>query len=231
MVDMDKLTVLAWNVYVANDAANVRRYLTDWIEDFDPHVVALTEARTHRAVLQEVAEDLGYSFHQATPIPGMKDGIVNDDGDSAIMVRKRGVKIKHQRTARMARGWVYSPYMRRHTPRSYEVAKIKVGKKVWRVRSSHFPTEGFDGRNKAAFRESALRSKAWMLASGRRTSSIDVGDFNTGPYSLKQFLGDRFVVVGEGIDLLLGRRIRGARKIRLGKGGGDHHAAVYRVTA
>src|SRR5262249_39150862 len=146
---------------------------TRWARNHNPDVFCLSEARTHQTALAEVP---GYTVFQSEPV---RSGgpIVNDQGDSAILVRDDlGPVLREPGASMLLKGVVFG-HNRTHTPRQYQGVDLKKGGKKFRIRASHFPTHGFDGGNKRAFLESATRSKVWALA-GLRAVSLDVGDLN-----------------------------------------------------
>lgn len=221
------LIVLAWNVYVANSDRNVEHHLAEWIRDHGPHVIVLNEARGHADVLRRVAREHGYELFQEDPAPKPKVGPIPENGNTAVMVR-RDVDVIRRRTVAMRLRWLVVSHNRWHLPRRYEVITLRLDGRRWKVRASHWPTNGFDGRNRAAFRESAVRARAW--ANTVRTPALIVGDLNDAKARIADFFGRRFTVAGRHIDLLVGRRVADVQHRQLTKGGGDHHARVYTVT-
>ena len=221
------LTVLAWNAYVANTDANVRAALAGWVKAHNPDVIAISEARTHRAALQHVS---GYTLFQEPP--GATVGkVVDDQGDSAVLVRDDlAPDVKRHSVAKMRDQWVVVKHRRTHTPRRHEPPTHTKGGRKWRIRASHWPTNGFGGPNRSAFLESARRSKLWAHA-GVGATSIDVGDLNDKKARVAAWFGKRFLVAGQGIDLLVARRAAKVEHTQLDKGGSDHHAQLYVVTA
>jgi hypothetical protein len=214
------LNLIAWNCYVGNRDENVLHALRVWRDRFDPDVICLSEAATHADVLHQLE---GFTVLQETPRPGR--GRSDDTGDCAILVADH-VTVRHRWVAAMARKWMVLRYRRWHDPHRYEVAQVKVRGHLWRVRSSHWPTHGFEGPNHDAFIESARRSRKWLRASLTRPS-VDVGDLNEKVATLAAWFGPRFRVFGKGIDVAVTRNVRTCEWEELGKGGGDHYGRRY----
>lgn len=218
------LTLLSWNCYVANASWRVLGALLYWIRQHNPDVIVLTEANKHADVLRKIP---GYTLFQEEPVKRSRSGDVDDSGDSAVLVRD-GLAIRRARVVRMRKRWTVWSHRRRHTPRRYWVLQVrKAG--LWKVRASHWPTNGFKGRNRVAFLESALRSRLWLRAS--RVPAVDVGDLNENEAVLRRWFGKRFTVIGHRIDLLIARHVRRIKHARLGKRGSDHYAQLFRLTA
>lgn len=223
------LDVIGWNCYVANSDARVLHTLARWAKMYRPDVFALSEARTHHHALSLVP---GYTLFQERPTR-WHGGIVDDTGDTAILVRDDLLPhVKRHRVATMLRRWMVQRYRRWHTPRRDEVVILKVRGRRWRVRASHPATGGLDGANRRAFREQMRKIRRWAVVASRpRTVSIDVGDLNERKRPLMRFLGRFFIIVGQGIDLLIAFHAKRVRHWRLSKGGSDHHGQRYRVYA
>lgn len=222
------IDIVAWNCYVANSGENVKDFLAEQAAKFSPDVFALSEARTHADAIHEFARDFGYVPFQRPPVPQGKTGLVNDAGDSALLVRKTPeIEILSHRKAKMRRKWKVASKDRVHTPREYETATLRVRGRKIKVRASHFPTLGFKGPNRWAFLESYAKAKAWALATGRNTATADIGDFNETRTTMAKRLGKRFLVGGSGIDLILTTDVDHIDSTELGKGGGDHNGRRY----
>lgn len=222
-----QLTVLGWNAHITNTDANVTDALNGWIDEHDPDVIFVSEARTHRDALKQIA---GYKLYQQPMAPNIGP-VVNDQGDSAILVRDNLVPhVKHHSLAKMRLKWVVARGHKVHTPREYEKVTLKKAGTKFRTKSSHFPTNGFKGNNRPAFLESALRAKAWAKA-GLGAVSVDVGDFNENKAAMADWFGKRFKVAGRGIDLAIVHRAAKVEHTLLDKGGSDHYAQLYVITA
>lgn len=222
---MDELRLLTWNPHVGNRPRRVRRALLRWIRRHRPDVIVVTEARRFAGVLETIP---GYRVFQETPVPKARRGTVDDRGDTAVLVHE-SVTVHRRKVARMRSSWLVWRYRRRHTPRRYEVLTLTVRGRRWKVRGSHWPTNGLDGVNRAAFLESAIRSKLWALAC--RVPTVDAGDLNEQRGRLARWFGRGFTVRGHRIDLVIARRVRGVRHWRLAKNGSDHHGQAYTLAA
>lgn len=218
------ITILQWNCYVGNSVKRARWALKAWIRLFKPDVIVLSEARKFRHMLANIP---GYQLFQEQGEPKARHGVVNDAGDTAVLVRAdHGVT--RARYARMRLKWRVLSHNRTHSAKRYPVLTILFswGQRA-KVRGSHWPTHGFSGPNKAAFLESAARSKAWALTS--RMPTLDIGDLNETIARLARWFGRRFKVAGHHIDALVACRVRKIEHRRLTKGGGDHYANLFRV--
>jgi hypothetical protein len=214
---MDELELIEWNCYSGND--RVAETLQEWGKWLEPDGFALSEAANHRQDLLSVP---GYRLLQEKPVRNRKAGAaVDDTGDCALLLATH-VEVRNSWVDRMTRYWTVFSHRRRHKPHRYQVARIKVRGRVWRVRSSHWPTNGLEGGNREAVLESARSSRRWLLAS-LGTPSIDVGDLNEKDDALARWYGPRFKVWGRGIDLAVTRHVADCSWERLGKGGSDAH--------
>lgn len=217
---MNHLDLIAWNCYVGNSDVNVTTTLRDWAEWFEPDVFVLSEASTHADALGKVH---GYTvLQQPPPVDADRS---DDTGDCAILVSNRHV-IRNHWVARMREWWTVLRYGIRHQPHRYEVATVKVRRQLWRIRSSHWPTHGFDGPNAEAFLESAQKSRRWLRFA--LSPSVDAGDLNERREVLAEWFGDRYAVFGSGIDCAVTRHVTGCEVEELSKGGGDHHGRRYK---
>lgn len=226
---MTTIKIVGWNCYVGNTAAKVEDALTRWAVGHGVDVFCLSEARTHEQAIAQFCKKHGFLQFQA-PVQPDQGGVVNESGDSAILVRDVYAKdIGHDRVATMTKLWRVLSHNKTHTPRQSQIVVLRLSRKV-RIRADHFPTLGFKGPNKSAFLEAATRTKAWMLA-GVGAVSLSVGDLNDTLAAIAQFFGKRFLVTGSGIDLLVGRGVKNVDHSQLDKGGSDvHFGQLYVVT-
>lgn len=221
------LDLAAWNAEVDNTDANVARALNAWVALYQPDVFVLSEATSHHDILREVAPLLGYRLLQQRPAPHQPRG--DDTGDVAILVAAH-VQLRHRWVARMRRRWRVVSHNRWHKPHAYEVAAIRVRGQRWRVWGAHFPTLGLHGPNRAAWLESARRSRRWL----RRwllTPSVVVGDINEHKAAVAAWFGPPCKVAGSGIDVLVSRRVAGGTSTDLGRFGSDHSGRLYTLVA
>lgn len=220
------MKALVWNCWVGNKRVGLS--LRNWIKQHNPDVIFLSEARTHRKALSNIK---GYALYQAKPVKKAKSGLVNDRGDSAILVRKDLV-VQRARIARARLTWLVRSHNRRHTPREAQIVVLNIDGRKWRLRADHFPTGGFDSVNGEAFRDNAKRARRWLnLGKRKRTVSVIAGDLNEKAPRIKAFFGrkDR-EIAGEGIDLTIVQHGHVTEYKTLGKGGSDaHHAHLLTI--
>lgn len=222
---LSNMTLLIWNPWVGNSPRRVRRAVNGWARRHNPDVIVISEARPFYGTLRRIP---GYRVFQERPAP-KGSGIVDDRGDTAILVRD-GIPVRRRRVVRMGVRWRVFSHNRTHTPRRYETIKVEVDGQWWSVRGSHYPTNGFDGGNRRAFLESAARSKAWALIC--RTPTVDAGDLNESAYRLRKFFGRGFKIRGHRIDLIITRRVRRIEHRMLAKRGSDsHRGQLFHLTA
>lgn len=227
----DDFVIVGWNCYVANNFVDVKNALSAWATAHDPDAFALQEARTHRVALQAFCSDHGYKLYQEKPKPG-KGAVVNDNGDSAWLLRNDHVKhVDRARFAKMKLRWkVTDPkHPHTHTPRHSGVLVLHHRGREFGLRDDHAPTHGPKGPNRAAFREFYVRAKAWLLL-GVKQPRLSVGDWNATVATMAQAFGKRYTVTGSGIDMMIARNVKHVAHEQLDKGGSDHHAQLYTVT-
>lgn len=226
------LDLVAWNCYKGNRDANVVDTLLQWADDYEPDVFALSECNTHADALAAFCRKRPYLLRQQPPPRWSGQGAAPAAGDCALLVRDTtDVDLLWRRVYRMKRLWMVFSHRQLRKPRRYEGAALRVRGRRWRVRDDHWPTNGFDGGNAAAFMESARSARRWLRAGLPGTPSVVVGDLNERKGRLSAWLGRAFAVFGKGIDLALTKRVGACEWQELGKGGGDHPGRRYRFHA
>jgi hypothetical protein len=226
----DYLDLIAWNVYRGNSDANVVATLIRWADNYEPDVFALSECNTHADALREFCRKRPYRLLMERPERWDGRGLAPAAGDCATLVRESDEVVLLRRwVARMTELWTVFSHRQRREPREYEVAALRVRGRRWRVRNEHPPTNGLDGGNAEAFRESLRKARRWLLRG--LAPSVVVGDMNEKAAALAEWFGKRFRVFGRGIDVAVTRWVTHCEWDELPKGGGDHHGRRYRFLA
>lgn len=233
--ELSDLTIVSWNPYIGNEPENVLDVLDDWAGVYRPHVIQLSEAARVADLLRRHAGELGtgYALFQRTPVKATAK-LIDEAGDVALLVR-RDVTVRSHRVAVMRTPWHGPKHGTPHTPREDEIVTILTPRGVVaKVRATHTVTGGTTGRNRVAYLEQTARQRTWAAGVAARHPKrllVVVGDQNTSKAKLAEIYGDRYKVVGDGPDLLVGRNADTIGTAELPKHGSDHHGRVYYVDA
>lgn len=211
------LRILSWNVYVGHEPHEVHAALKSMIEDHTPDLMVLTEA-THQ---WSSLEGLGYHVvHMANPKTPRHSRLQQENADTAILVR-RGIVLEKDWSMRLKETWRGPKHGLPHSPRVYQVVRIRKGVQSWRVLGDHQP---FGAR---AVAESVTRLKKWLNVGTK--PSIVIGDQNMRSPEFKKrvasALGSK--VGGPRIDLTAYRNCDLLDVKDLGAHGSDHHALLF----
>lgn len=188
------------------------------VDQYQPHVVVVTEAYHARSWLRSVP---GFKLYQYTRRRGA------EAPDIAVLVR-RDLRVARRRPMRMTLSW-HGPHGRLHGPRVYPAMVLWDGQRRWPFLPVHFPSGGPAGNNPKAWAESWRRTSAWIE---RREGAAGAGDWNANVRELTDKLrGGLQLVVGTKVDHAITHGLRHDTTTRLGKlqPEGMHGWVVYRL--
>lgn len=222
---MKDFRLLAWNVKTGNDEA--RSAIREMLEEYDPHVTALSEAYSLR-LSDGHGKFCGHDVLQESTPPGRKTPWFHEPvcecGEQAGLIAP-GVKVSRDRVVPMSRRWVGPVNGLTHQPRRHRRLRVTADGQTWRLSLEHWPTGGTGSKtNGAAVKETVARAKSWLLT-GVRSPSVIVGDLNLGTVELAHMFPSR-TVVGHGPDNVIARGCKVTREV-LGNYGSDHSAVLY----
>lgn len=198
------------------------------------HVGVVTEAKALVWPFRALAREHDLQLVAETPREADRGAPIREEGDTVLIVRD--LVARRSRIRVMTRDWVVRQYDRRHEPRRDPVVALRGPVRgVW---GTHLPPGGpNDPRNGAAWCEQMDKALAWAARGGCRAI---VGDINATRDQVEAYLavydgpGARRVrtarVVGHHVDLciVIGGTVDGEA---LGRGGSDHEAVLYAITA
>lgn len=204
------------------------------MEALQVNIGVLTEAKSLVYPLRALARvhdmQLVAETPKGTPRPPAP---VPEHGDTVLIVRD--LIARSSRTDVMDHDWVVRQYDRRHEPRRDQVVMLRGP--VRGVRGIHPPPGGPQSVNGAAWCEQMDKALAWAARGGCRAI---VGDINATRPQVEAYIaaydgpGARrvrtAVIVGHNVDLciVIGGTVDGET---LGRGGSDHEAVLYAITA
>lgn len=202
-----------------------------------------THGRFDVATLNEVTEDAdqlarwavdhGYAIQQERPRSRVVDGMVTEEGSTALLIDRALDRVGDETLATMATRWRVFSHDQWHHPRRFQRRRVrKPNGGRWKLQADHWPTNGFDGGNRAAFAEAASRTRAWLLAKAPGTIAVAAGDKNEHAQALaawgKPF---GFKVAGHNVDhVIVSGPVEALDVEVLPKGRSDHHGVWVVIT-
>lgn len=197
------------------------------------HVGVVTEAKALVWPFRALAREHDLQLVAETPRDAERGAPMREEGDTVLVVRD--LVARRSRFEVMTRRWVVRQYDRWHEPRRDPVVMLRGP--VRGIRAVHLPPGGPQSVNGAAWCEQMDKALAWAARGGCR---VIVGDLNATRDQIEAYIaaydgpGHRRVrtarVVGHNVDLciVIGGTVDGEA---LGRGGSDHEAVLYAVTA
>lgn len=169
---------LSWNLLAGRLVGVVRKELRTLIKTNDkPVFVSLQEARGYRAVIAFVATVLGYRVFQPKDDGPKPPGVhIREAGSTALLVRRRGIKVQNSGVIRGRETWVGPNKGLVHEGRVFPWAVAWVDGAWTLLVAVHMPTGKYRTSNKAAWDE--MQTKIETLARRLDLPFIVIGDMN-----------------------------------------------------
>jgi hypothetical protein len=221
----ETLVILAWNVFIGNKAASVRRALRAFIKEHKPDVIALMEASN----LYGELDTLGYTVVQLKPKP-LRAGNQPGQGNIALLISP-DYSIKYRGRLDMKTFWLGPKHGWPQDPRVYRYVLIKKkGDKTartWKVGVAHTP---FGGEARAESRISLVK---WFKDTNPGRPTVLVLDANMGIHEFETSIAKPggADASGFGIDLEAHKNCKLVDEDNLGKGISDHPAVKRKYAA
>lgn len=181
----------------------------------EPHILVVSEARSARAHLADVAERKGYVLRQY----GTEEG---EEGPNIALLVRKDVEIINRTAMKMNENWYFRPNcdvaLNTRAPRVYPAVVLKVGGQRWNVVGVHFPPGGPDGgvlcatgaRNGPAWKESKERIQAYAN-NHPEARVVAAGDFNAFDFEMVNHFPGFDVKDGGNVDHAISKKDRGVR--------------------
>lgn len=215
---IERLVIIAWNVYVGNKAASVRAALREFIKNHEPDVIALMEASN----LYGGLDTLGYTVVQLKPRP-LKKGNQPGQGNIALLIHP-SYAIKKRMTLSMLTFWIGPKHGWPQDPRVYRSVKIRKKNdetaRTWLVGAAHTPFGG------EARLESRMKLVQWLKEARPGRPTVLVLDANMGLPDFKKAIATPGGAEASGIriDLEAHKNCELVDVDNLGNGISDHPA-------
>ncbi len=226
---LEFLVIIAWNVYIANKPATIRRVLREFIKEHKPDVFVLMEASN---LYGELAT-LGYTVVQLKSTP-LRKGNQPAQGNIAILVDP-SYTVRHRWTLRMLTFWRGPKHGWPQDPRVYRSVKIRKKNdptaRTWVVTGAHTPF-GAEARL-----ESRQRLVAWLKGGKDGRPHILNLDANMGIREFRSSIAEPSGAeaakpeTGAPIDLEAHKNCELVNQVSLGKGPSDHPAIKRKYAA
>lgn len=201
-------------VSIANVGNVAQPQVGSIIDAREPHVLVVSEARSARAHLGDVAERKGYVLRQY----GTEEG---EEGPNIALLVRKDVEIVNRTAMKMNENWYFRPNcdvaLNTREPRVYPAIVLKVDGKRWNVVGVHFPPGGPDGggcstgqRNGPAWKESKERIQAYA-SNHPEARVVAAGDFNAFDVEMVNHFPGFDVKAGGNVDHAISKKDRGVR--------------------
>lgn len=201
-------------VSIANVGNVAQPQVGSIIDAREPHILVVSEARSARAHLGDVAERKGYVLRQY----GTEEG---EEGPNIALLVRKDVEILDRTPMKMNENWYFRPNcdvaLNTRAPRVYPAIVLKVDGKRWNVVGVHFPPGGPDGgscatgqRNGPAWKESKERIQAYAN-NHPEARVVAAGDFNAFDVEMVNHFPGFDVKDGGNVDHAISKKDRGVR--------------------
>lgn len=219
------VTVVGWNAYVGQEAAEVLNGLDELRDAHTPDAFVINEAKRSNVHVRAWAKKHGYRFHGEHPV---KDGaVVSEHGETVVLTRKDTLKVARWWAIAMTVYWFVIRYNRKHAPRRFIGVRL-ADSWLKALAGVHFATNGpTSPKNGTSVRESLAWARKFLI---RRGSRAVVGDVNMTPEGFALWAEEFGATTdGHGPDRAAGRGVKVKAKT-LAKHGSDHHAVLFILT-
>lgn len=231
----DQLDLVIYNAHT-QPFARLADYLEEQLADGRFDVAVLNEVTEHADVLGRWGRAHGYTVHQERARPRLVAGMVTEEGSTALLINDKRPDLQRvpsaASVAAMTCVWRVFSHQQAHWPRRFQRDKIKTAGGRWKLQGDHWPTNGRDGGNRAAWAESASRTGRWLLARLPGTIAVAPGDKNEHHAILAAVMrryGGR--VYGHNVDhAIVAGPVNDVQVDVLGKGESDHHGVRLLIT-